>query len=357
MTKPQVAVIFGGISNEHEISCLSAASILREINREKYSVQPIGITKAGSWVAFKTELEIIKSNEKLPSIDQDLINQFAVSAPTLNPPLELVNSQVAFPILHGAWGEDGTIQGLLELQQIPYVGSGVLASAIGMNKPLMKLLFRKAGLLVSNWCDFSSANWIADRANVLSDINKLSFPLFVKPARGGSSLGISKVTDSNQLSQAIELALRHDPRFLVEEAVLNAREIECGVLAQVDMPLRVSVPAEIKVHANHDFYDYKAKYLADGAELIVPAPLSQDQVSQIQDLALMAFKSIGCEGLARVDFFLKEDGEIYLNEINTMPGFTSISMYPRTFAASGVNYQELIDALLTEAMNRSSGLR
>lgn len=354
MIKTNVAIVFGGISNEHEISCLSAKSILQEINRDNYEITPIGITQTGEWVVFKDELDF-SDQSKLPQIDDSLIEKFARAKPIQNPPLELIRADVAFPILHGAWGEDGTIQGLLELHGVPYVGSGVLASSIGMYKPLMKLLFRQAGLLVSNWQTFTQKNWEQDRSQVLKEIGALPYPLFIKPARGGSSLGISKVDQDAALSSAIEEALRHEVIVLVEEGITKAREIECGVLDGVERI--VSLPAEIKVGAMHDFYDYQAKYLDDGAELIIPADLTSSQVKQIQELALKAFDSLGCEGLARVDFFLLDNGEVYLNEINTMPGFTPISMYPRTFAASGVSFAELIDRLLAEALSRKSGLR
>jgi D-alanine-D-alanine ligase len=358
MTKPQVAVVFGGISNEHEISCLSANSILKQINRNKYRIVPIGVTKDAQWVVFQDELTLDTETSTLPEISMKLVEKFAISAPTKNPPLELINSQVVFPVLHGPWGEDGTIQGLLELHKIPYVGSGVLASAIGMNKPLAKMLFRQSGLLVSNWKHFSKDEFNQNPNQVISEISQLSFPLFVKPARGGSSVGICKVSESGQLAAAIESALAHDSVFLVEEAVTQAREIECGVLADISgSGYQVSVPAEIKVNQNHEFYDYQAKYLVDGAELIVPAELTDQQIEKLQDLSVQAFKSLNCEGLARVDFFLRVNGDIYLNEINTMPGFTPISMYPRVFAASGIAYPDLIDHLISEALNRKSGLR
>lgn len=354
MAKTKTAILFGGMSNEHEISCLSASSILAEIDRNKYQVVPVGITKLGHWVVFDEDF-IFESGTQLPQIDEKLINRFAKGSSVVNPPMELISADVVFPILHGAWGEDGTIQGLLELHKVPYVGSGVLASALGMHKPLMKLIFRQAGLKVSDWRSFSEVQFHEDSEKVFAEINNLKYPLFVKPARGGSSVGISKVKTADQLEQAILSALKHDTIFLVEEAVNNAREIECGVLATKQR--RVSVPAEIKVSKKHEFYDYQAKYLDDGADLIVPADLTQDRIKEIHDLALRAFDSIGCEGLARVDFFLTNAGDLYLNEINTMPGFTPISMYPRTFLHSGIGFSELIDQLLQEALQRKRGLR
>ena len=354
MTKTNVAILFGGISNEHEISCLSAKSILQEIDRTKFEITPIGITKSGEWVVFKDPLDF-STQAKLPQIDRELIENFAKDKPTQNPPLELIQADVVFPILHGAWGEDGTVQGLLELHKVAYVGSGVLASSIGMHKPLMKLLFRQAGLLVSNWKTFTQKDWEQDRSQVSNEIADLNYPLFVKPARGGSSVGISKVEREADLIGAIEEALKHDAIVLVEEGITQAREIECGVL---DGARRiVSVPAEIKVNPQHEFYDYQAKYLEEGAELVVPADLTSSQVKEISELALLAFNSLGCEGLARVDFFLRANGELFLNEINTMPGFTPISMYPRTFAASGIGFKELITQLLVEALSRKRGLR
>lgn len=273
-------------------------------------------------------------------------------------PKALGEVDVVFPMLHGPYGEDGTLQGLLELAGVPYVGSGVLASAVGQDKEYMKRVFLSFGLAVGPYEVIRPREWEQDRTSARKKIidfaGEHGWPLFIKPARAGSSIGITKVDDLSGLDEAIEEAQRHDPKILVE-ALLRGREIECGVLEFEDGP-RASVPAEIPPVSSHDFYDFEAKYI-DSASGIVPAPLTGEQTAEVQRLAVQAFDAASCEGLVRADFFLTEDGEFVINEINTMPGFTPISMYPRMWEESGVSYPELVDRLIQAALRRPTGLR
>jgi D-alanine-D-alanine ligase len=274
------------------------------------------------------------------------------------PPQQLAKVDVVFPVLHGPNGEDGTLQGLLELADVRYVGSGVLASAAAMDKHVMKVLLRAAGIPVCRWVTLRAAQWGADPAAVLAAVEPLGWPVFVKPARAGSSFGISKASGPDGLGVAMELAGRYDPRVLVEEAVVG-REVECGVLeGPAGCPPDVSVLGEVVVTGGHDFYDFEAKYTdADALELVIPAAVSAEVAEQAQRMARAAFEALGCEGLARIDFFLTEDGTLLLNEVNTMPGFTPSSMFPRVWAASGLDYPALVDRLLTTALRRPLGLR
>jgi D-alanine-D-alanine ligase len=262
---------------------------------------------------------------------------------------------VVFPLLHGPYGEDGTLQGLLELAGLPYVGSGVFASAAAMDKQHMKLVLAGNGLRIGSYEIVTPREWEQDpRAVLLRLAERLQLPVFVKPARGGSSIGISKVTDAADLSEAIEAARRYDPKVVVE-AMLAGREIECGVLEGPEGP-EASLPSEIHVHPDHAFYDFEAKYLDEGTGFDIPALLTAEQTTEVQAMACAAFEALGCEGLARVDFFLGPDGFV-VNEVNTMPGFTPASMFPRMWAASGVDYPTLVDRLLTSALTRRRGLR
>ena len=272
-------------------------------------------------------------------------------------PRSLAGVDVVFPVLHGPFGEDGTIQGLFEMAGLPYVGSGVLASAAAMDKGTMKALFAHAGLEQAAYAVISDRRWRTDRAGALAEVERLGLPVFVKPARAGSSQGITKVSDARQLEAAIESAREHDPRVVVEASVEGAREIECGVLADEVGDPRASVCAEIVVHGDHEFYDFDAKYLDDAAELIVPADLPREVSDQVRALAVRAFDALGCEGLARCDFFVTADGRVVINEVNTMPGFTPISMFPRVWAESGVDYPTLVDRLVSDALRRGTGLR
>lgn len=370
--KPRVAVVFGGRSSEHGISIVTAGAVMRAIDREKYDVLPIGITTDGRWVLTADAPDRMAiADRKVPSMEQlaestdgavvlsvDPANREVVYSEPGSVPKALGEVDVVFPMLHGPYGEDGTLQGLLELSGVPYVGSGVLASAVGQDKEYMKRVFLSFGLPVGPYEVVRPRDWDNDpeaaRARLVDFAGEHGWPLFVKPARGGSSMGITKVNDLSGLDDAIEEARRHDPKVLVE-SLLTGREIECGVLEFEDGP-RASVPAEIPPVSAHDFYDFEAKYI-DSAAGIVPAPLTGEQTAELQRLAVAAFDAASCEGLVRADFFLQDNGEFVINEINTMPGFTPISMYPRMWQESGVGYAELVDRLIQAALRRPTGLR
>jgi D-alanine-D-alanine ligase len=265
---------------------------------------------------------------------------------------------VVFPLLHGPWGEDGTIQGMLEMAGVRYVGAGVLASAVSMDKAYMKVVLAAAGLPVMTSVTVTAREWYRDPDGVTHRVAELGYPLFVKPARGGSSIGISKVHHAGELAEAIEEAHRHDPKALVEVAAEGAREIECGVLQGLDGSPETSLPAEIRITGDHEFYDFAAKYLPEEhTELDVPANVDDATATELRELAARAFEAVGCEGLARVDFFVFPDGSLVVNEINTMPGFTPLSMFPRMWAASGLEYPALVDRLIELALTRDTGLR
>lgn len=370
--KPRVAVVFGGRSSEHAISVVTAGAVLSAIDRDKYDVLPIGITTDGRWALTADDpSRMAIADRTLPSVAQltessdgtvllpvDPASREVVYSEPGSVPKVLGDVDVVFPMLHGPYGEDGTLQGLLELSGVPYVGSGVLSSAVGMDKEYMKRVFTSFGLPVGPYVVIRPREWENDpaaaRKKVVDFAADHGWPVFVKPARAGSSMGISKVDDLAGLDEAIEEARRHDPKVLVE-SLLRGREIECGVLEFEDGP-RASVPAEIPPVTAHDFYDFEAKYI-DSAEGVVPAPLTAEQTAQVQRLAVAAFDAASCEGLVRADFFLQDDGEFVINEINTMPGFTPISMYPRMWRESGVGYAELVDRLIQAALRRSTGLR
>ncbi|MFJ8860763.1 D-alanine--D-alanine ligase family protein [Streptomyces sp. NPDC102451] len=370
--KPRVAVVFGGRSSEHGISVVTAGAIMSAIDRTKYDVLPIGITRDGRWALTSDDpARMAITDRQVPDVDQladsergavtlsvDPGNRDVVVSEPGSVPTVLGEVDVVFPMLHGPYGEDGTLQGLLELSGVPYVGAGVLSSAVGQDKEYMKRVFTSFGLPVGPYEVIRPREWESDRPAARKRIMEFAaehgWPLFVKPARGGSSMGITKVDDPSGLDEAIDEARRHDPKFLVE-SLLRGREIECGVLEFEDGP-RASVPAEIPPVTAHDFYDFEAKYI-DSAAGLVPAPLTEEQTAEVRRLAVEAFEAASCEGLVRADFFLTEDGSFVINEINTMPGFTPISMFPRMWQASGVEYPELVDRLITAALNRSTGLR
>ncbi|MGW0780115.1 D-alanine--D-alanine ligase family protein [Streptomyces sp. NPDC002913] len=370
--KPRVAVVFGGRSSEHGISVVTAGAIMSAIDRTKYDVLPIGITRDGRWVLTSDDpARMAITDRRVPDVEQLAESERGAVALSVDPgnrdvvvgepgavPTVLGEVDVVFPMLHGPYGEDGTLQGLLELSGVPYVGAGVLSSAVGQDKEYMKRVFISFGLPVGPYEVVRPREWESDRPAARKRIMEFAaehgWPLFVKPARGGSSMGITKVDDAAGLDEAIEEARRHDPKFLVE-SLLRGREIECGVLEFEDGP-RASVPAEIPPVTAHDFYDFEAKYI-DSAAGLVPAPLTDEETAEVQRLAVDAFEAASCEGLVRADFFLTEDGTFVINEINTMPGFTPISMYPRMWQASGVDYPELVDRLITSALNRPTGLR
>jgi D-alanine-D-alanine ligase len=363
--KIRLGVIFGGRSGEHEISIRSAASVIRAIDRKKYDVVPIAISPAGKWLSPSASFQL------LPAPAQSLLPAKLASASagdvailgdpsytglmSLNKHGTAVSEKldVVFPVLHGTFGEDGTLQGLLEMANIPYVGCGVLASACGMDKVAMKLLFVQAGLPICRYLWFLRSHWRNDPRKVMQTVErKLGLPCFVKPANLGSSVGISRADDKKSLQVAIDLAARYDRKIIVEEA-LDAREIECAVIGN-DNP-RASLPGEYIVHDKvASFLDYTEKYSGTGhVEFVVPAPLSKAQTTKVQRMAIQAFQSIDGAGLARVDFFLKRGSqELLINELNTLPGLTDVSGYPKMWAASGLNYANLIDVLVSLAFER-----
>ncbi|MFF2655017.1 D-alanine--D-alanine ligase family protein [Streptomyces sp. NPDC058045] len=369
--KPRVAVVFGGRSSEHGISVVTAGAVLRAIDRGRYDVLPIGITTDGRWALTADEPgKMAITDRRMPSVAELAESaEGGVVLPLAPGDREVVHTEpgavpkvlgevdVVFPVLHGPYGEDGTLQGLLELSGTPYVGSGVLASAVGQDKEYMKRVFTSFGLPVGPYLVIRPGEWARDeagaRARIADFAGEHGWPLFVKPARAGSSFGITKVESFAGLDEAIAEAQRHDPKILVE-SLLRGREIECGVLEFEDGP-RASVPAEIPPVQTHDFYDFEAKYI-DSAAGLVPAPLTAEETAEVQRLAVAAFEAVSCEGLVRADFFLTDDGFV-INEINTLPGFTPISMYPRMWQESGVDYPELVDRLVQAALRRSTGLR
>jgi D-alanine-D-alanine ligase len=369
--RPRVAVLFGGRSSEHAISCVTAGSVLQAIDPEKYDVVPIGIAQDGHWVLESADGDrlAITGREALPSVDASLPtltlsqeggNGSLVVHDSGDVPREFGQVDVVFPLLHGPFGEDGTVQGLLELADVRYVGSGVLSSAVGMDKHYMKVVLEAAGLPILPYAVVTDRAWRTDRDHALDEVDALGYPVFVKPCRGGSSIGISKVHDRGGLVEAVEEARRWDPKVVVEaSAGVGAREIECGVLEGLaDAPPEASVVAEITVQGDHDFYDFAAKYLPEESTVLdVPADLDEEVADEVRALATSAFDALSCEGLARVDFFLLGNGSIVVNEVNTMPGFTPTSMFPQVWAASGLDYPALVDRLLQLALRRSTGLR
>ncbi|NYE94639.1 D-alanine-D-alanine ligase [Psychromicrobium silvestre] len=366
--KPRIAVLFGGRSSEHAVSCVTAVGVMGAIDRQKYDVVPVGISKNGQWVLAGQETERWQiTADSLPEVDpaaqavalhsNGAGTELVSSAPGEIPQL-LGEVDVVFPLLHGPFGEDGTVQGLLELADIRYVGSGVLASAVGMDKEYMKIIFSSAGLRVYPYQVIRENEWRRSRSAVLARVEELGWPVFVKPARAGSSMGISKVDGPEQLEAAIEFAREYDPKVIVEAAV-SGREVECAVLQGRDgAPTRTSFPGEVVTSGDHSFYDFEAKYVAgSGTSLSCPAELPDAAIKEIRRAAAKAFEAIDAEGLSRVDFFYTPEGEVVINEINTLPGFTPRSMYPQMWAASGMSYPELVEELIQLALSRKTGLR
>ena len=362
----RVAVVFGGRSNEHAISCVSAGSILRNLDPERFEAVAVGITPDGSWVLTDGDPDALAiANRQLPAVSSGSGTELALTADpgragqlvSLSPggAEVLASVDVVFPVLHGPYGEDGTIQGLLELAGVPYVGAGVLASAAGMDKEFTKKLLIADGLPIGDFAVLRPSQPTLDA----EQLDRLGLPAFVKPARGGSSIGVSRVASWQELPAAIAHARKHDPKVIVESAIVG-RELECGVLEFPDGTVQASTIGEIRVAGVRDredaFYDFATKYLDDAAELDVPAKIDDDVSDAVRELAIRAFKAIDCQGLARVDFFLTDDGPL-INEVNTMPGFTTISMYPRMWAASGVDYQTLLATMVDTALARGMGLR
>jgi D-alanine-D-alanine ligase len=364
----RVLVLFGGRSSEHPISCITAAGVLNAMDPDKYEVVPVGITTQGRWSAVAADTgQWNLTGTELPSVPEP--DRPLVLGATPDGGHELTSAtdaeshgpiDVVFPLLHGPFGEDGTLQGMLEMANVPYVGPGVLASAVGMDKHFMKIAFQAAGLAVGPWETITDRQWLTAPEQALDRAEALGYPLFVKPARAGSSMGISRVTDREGLRTAVGVARELDPKVVVE-AGITGREIECAVLDGhgTDRP-RASLPGEIVVHAGaqqHEFYDFQAKYQDDtAADLSCPADLPEAAIAEVQDLAVRAFEAVDAEGLSRVDFFYTPDGRFVINEINTMPGFTPISMYPAMWERSGLSYRELIDELITLAVERGTGL-
>ncbi len=369
LTRPRVAVVFGGVSSEHNVSCLTAAGVLGAIDRDAYDVIGVGITKTGRWLVMQPDAvaALQVSDHQLPELtetaeDAVLVRGVAGSELAVRDRSALAKVgpvDVAFSLLHGPFGEDGTIQGLFEMMNTRYVGGGVLASAVGMDKHYMKLVLAGSAVPVGPYVVISPQQWQSDPIAALDAVAALKYPLYVKPARGGSSLGISKVDERSQLTAAIEEARRFDPKIIIEQAFVGARELECGVLADIDggRP-HASKVSEIRMHTDSGFYDFEAKYLPEEqVDLDVPADIEPAIAEEIQRLAIETFEAIGCEGLARVDVFLTAEGKVVVNEINTMPGFTEHSMFPRMWAASGVSYPELVDRLIRLGLERPLGLR
>jgi D-alanine-D-alanine ligase len=368
-SRHRVAVVFGGTSSEHGVSCLTAAGVLSALDGDRFDVVGIGITRTGRWILVDPETisRLAVTDGRLPELSENAAeallmrvssgSELAVreqSALSQRGPVD-----VALALLHGPFGEDGTIQGLFEMMGTRYVGAGVLASAVGMDKHYMKLVLAASGLPVGPFVPVTSSEWQRDKAACLEAIATLHYPLFVKPDRGGTSLGISKVNDAACLEEAIQVAQAYDPKIIVEQGFVGARELECGVLDDLDGgPPLASVVAEIRVHSNSGFYDFEAKYLPEEqVDLDVPAQVQPELADQVRQLAIKTFQAIGCEGLARVDVFVTHDGQVVVNEINTMPGFTQHSMFPRMWAASGVTYSELVERLIILALRRPMGLR
>jgi D-alanine-D-alanine ligase len=386
MKKLRVGVLFGGRSGEHEVSLLSAASVLNAIDKKKYEVVPIGITKQGRWVTAAHAERLLQGKPPetpeprhlragdpdatpaaavlargegvvvppMPGQDHSSLMPFETDAHELPAAVDSVDVDIIFPVLHGTFGEDGTIQGLLELADIAYVGAGVLGSAAGMDKDVMKRLFRDAGLPIVKHVTALRSDWRGQPKKVRKQIeSSLKYPVFVKPANLGSSVGISKVHDSSELAAAMDEAARFDRKLVIEQGVggakAKAREIECSVLGN-DKPI-ASVPGEIV--PVKEFYDYDAKYLVEGSESIIPAKIGKAKQKEVQRLAVAAFQAVDCAGMARVDFLMDpRTKKMYVNEVNTIPGFTSISMYPKMWAATGISYPELMDRLIQLGMER-----
>jgi D-alanine-D-alanine ligase len=345
MSKIKVAIICGGKSSEHEISCVSAAGVISAIDTNKFEPVLIGITKTGKWLLLPTDLNFSIVNGALPTVPESGI-EVSISNNTLQAGGKDLAIDVVFPVLHGPYGEDGTIQGLFEMINMKYVGSGVLASAVSMDKSFAKPIFAAAGLKVAPGIVVTSSNFQLPE--------NLTYPLFVKPARSGSSRGTTKVKIESELKNAVAFALEFDTKVLIESSV-NGREIECAVL-QSNNKTTSSPVGQIVIDSKYEFYDFQAKYLDNSMQLVFPTDLPAGVEAKIQEQAIAAFNAAGCEGLARVDFFYSTAGEIIINEINTMPGFTPLSVYPKLMAKSGISYKDLISKLIESALARSANV-
>ena len=358
--KIRVGILFGGRSGEHEVSLTSAQGIIKAIDKDKYDVVPIGITKEGRWMVGGDPMQALRAAADMPPVLASIADEEPESPQTVLVPLEpgpsalttaeaALEVDVIFPVLHGPHGEDGTVQGLLELAGLPYVGAGVTASAVGMDKAIAKDVFRTHGLPVLPYQVVLRVAWEADPARVVTLCEAaLRYPMFTKPANLGSSVGVAKANNRGELTAGLDEAAHFDRKLIVEQGI-EAREIEVSVLGNDD-PI-ASVPGEII--PSRDFYSYAAKYIDDASDLLIPAPVSEEQTEQIRELAVKAYAAIDCAGMARVDFLMdKSTDEIWLNELNTIPGFTPISMYPKLWEATGISYTELIDRLIQLALER-----
>ncbi len=367
--RPTVVLIFGGASSEHEISCLTAGGVLRTIDPDDFRVLPVGITSTGEWVRVPLEqvADYRVSDGSLPRVGDGLPQAVLLRGPRGaqlatrdgDRLADIADVDLAFALLHGPYGEDGTIQGLFEMLGVRYVGAGVAASAIGMDKDLMKRAMWSAGLPVGRWVALHPGQWERDPQRWTDAVAALGYPVFVKPARGGSSLGISRVDDPSGLPQAVALAERYDPKVVVEAGFVGCREIEVAVLqGRNGAPPRASVPGEIVLHRRDMFYDFDSKYLGTpDVTLDTPARLTEEQAAAARTLACRTFEAMNVEGLARVDLFLNPVGEFFVNELNTMPGFTQTSMFPLLWQASGTGYPDLVRELIELALGRGLELR
>ena len=366
LKKIRIGVIYGGRSGEHEVSLASAAAVFQNLDPQRYDPVAIRIEKDGRWTLADTPPRLVSAASVIEAAKTALADTGTEAHLVAHPGAETIMTidrtnhhhevvsglalDVVFPVLHGPYGEDGTVQGLLELANVPYVGAGVLASAVGMDKATMKLVFAARGLPICDYEVVLKRDWRRDeRSAMTAVVNRLGFPVFVKPANLGSSVGISKARHAAELRTAITLAAEFDRKIVIEAAVPQAREIECAVLGN-DEP-EASMPGEII--PSREFYDYQAKYLDEGSRTVIPAPVTDAQTQEIRTMAIAAFKAIDCAGMARVDFLLAGDsGVLYLNELNTIPGFTTISMYSKMWEASGLSYPALIDRLIALALER-----
>ena len=344
----RVAILCGGPGSEHEISCLSAAGVLSAINRSEYEPILIGITREGKWMALPLDFSLAIEGEKLPSVSGNFPEVIRGES-GLSVDGNLLSIDVIFPVLHGTYGEDGQLQSDLDQIGIPYVGSGAVASELAMDKAEAKSFFAKTGIAIAPGITVTESRWKREPEKVAESISALGMPLFVKASRGGSSRGTVKVKELSAFASAMEEALSFDSKVLVESAIDGA-EVECAVL-EIEGNPQASIPGKVWIDSQYEFYDYQAKYLDGATRIDIPAPFSAEIIEQIRSYALIAFKAIGAKGLARVDFFVTGSGEIIINEINTMPGFTRTSAYPKMWQATGIGYSEVITNLLKSALS------